>query len=326
MNLATYTDHIIAVDMGGTKFRVAMISRNGAIAAFTSIKTEAYKGVDNIISRLTQAAHRIVNKANVDMKEISGISLAIAGGIDIHRGLVTASPHLPGWRNVPLKSIMEENLGKRVRLVNDANAAALGEYFYGRGKGIKNLIYLTVSTGIGGGIIIDGHLYEGINGVAGEIGHMIIKDGGAKCSCGSNGCFEAMVSGTAMAREAEASIKGHKNTLLKDIYEKNNGQIKAVDIARAARTGDSVAQKIVQNAAYYLGIGLTNIVNIFNPEMIVIGGGLSKMGNLLLGPAREVTKARAFTLAANNVKIVKSNLGDRAGLLGAAALFFIEAG
>jgi glucokinase len=326
LNLATYTDHVIAVDMGGTKLRLAMISRNGAIVAFSSFKTEAYRGVDNVISRLTQAVRGIVDKTQVGMKGISGISLAIAGGIDIYRGLVTASPHLPGWSNVPLRSIIEESLGKRARLVNDANAAALGEYLYGRGKGIINLIYLTVSTGIGGGIIINGHLYEGLNGVAGEIGHMIIKDGGAKCSCGSNGCFEAMVSGTAMVREAEASIKGYEYTSLKDIHKKNNGQITAKDIAQAARTGDRIAQKIVQNAAYYLGVGLTNIVNIFNPEMIVIGGGLSKMGNLLLGPAREVVKARAFTAAANNVKIVKSNLGDRAGLLGAAILFFIEVG
>jgi glucokinase len=308
---------VITIDLGGTKLRTAIISPEGKIIYRSQTKTEAIKGPEHVIKKIMTSIKVAIEKSSSETR-INSIALAIAGALDVNKGLITTSPNLPGWKNVALAGIIEQKFNFKTCLLNDASAAAFGEYFVGAGKGTKNLIFLTISTGIGGGIVINGKLYEGTDGAAGELGHMIIKEGGPKCHCGQNGCLEAMASGYAVVRETNARLEKGEKSSLQQIFRSGKGTISAKDVADAAKTGDRLSCDVIENTiAYNLGIGLANIINIFNPEIIVIGGGLSKMGNMLLRPAARVAKQTALRLPASSTNIVKAKLGDSAGIVGA---------
>ncbi|MDD5312350.1 MAG: ROK family protein [Dehalococcoidia bacterium] len=309
-------DPVIAIDIGGTKFIAAVIEPGGRIISRQYCHTLADEGPARVIQRLVNSVHNIKNKAR--NQNIGRIAVAVAGTIDIRNGVVVESPNLPRWHNVRLGDILFNEFGIPVSLINDANAAALGEYELGKYAGVSNLIYLTVSTGIGGGIIINGNLYEGSSGCAGEIGHMIIDVDGPECKCGKKGCLEAFASGTAIARTAKDLLKRGRKSLLTQMTDGYIDAVTAEHVTRAARQGDIVACEAIRTAAHYLGIGLANVVNIFNPDVIVIGGGVSKMGNMILKPARIYMKKYAFKLPARDVKVIRSRLGTDAGLLGAA--------
>ncbi len=221
-----------------------------------------------------------------------------------------------------LRDIVKEKYRVDTLLINDASAAALGEHHFGAGQGINNLILLTVGTGIGGGIIINDRLYNGPGGSAGEIGHMTIDVNGPRCSCGNVGCLETLASGTAVAKEAMKCINQGERSSLIEIVEGKIEDITAEKVEVAARRGDPLASEVIFKAATYLGVGVANLVNIFNPEMIIIGGGVANMGDLLLNPARQVVNERAFSLPARAVSIVPAQLGNDAGLLGAAVFAF----
>jgi glucokinase len=212
-------------------------------------------------------------------------------------------------------------LGIKTWLINDANAAALGEHHLGVGKGIANLIYVALGTGIGGAIILGGKLYTGAGGSAGEMGHMTIDVNGLRCKCGNIGCWETLASGTAVAREAVLRIRRGESSSLTELVS-NIESITAREVFMAAKNGDYLAQDVINKTATYLGVGLVNLVNIFNPDMVIIGGGVARMGNLLLDPARQVVEKRAFPVAALTVRIVPTQLGGDAGVLGAAIFAF----
>ena len=232
------------------------------------------------------------------------------------------SPNLPGWRDVPLRDMVRERYGVDAFLVNDASAAALGEHRFGAGRGVSHLVLLTLGTGIGGGIIINGEMYGGACGSAGEIGHMVIDVNGPECACGNRGCLEALASGTAVARDAIRRIRqGEKSSLVEMVGGKIE-DITAEKVGAAARNGDSLALDVLAQAANYLGVGMANLVNIFNPEMIVLGGGMAKLGDLLIDPARRVVAEKAFPISAQAVRIVTAQLGDEAGVYGAAVFAF----
>ncbi len=207
-------------------------------------------------------------------------------------------------------------------LLNDANAAALGEHRFGAGRGTNNLIFVTVSTGIGGGIIIDGKLYSGTSGSACEIGHMTIDVNGPKCTCGNTGCLETLASGTAVARDAIGRIRQGEKSTLTEMVKGNLEEITAEKVGIAAQSGDSLSMDVISRAANYLGVGMANIVNIFNPEIIVVGGGMAKLGDFLLDPVRQIVRERAFPISAQAVRIVTAQLGDDAGICGAAVFAF----
>jgi glucokinase len=233
--------------------------------------------------------------------------------------VVTPSPNIPGWVDVPLGDIIHKRFKVDTFLVNDASAAALGEYRFGVGRGVKNLVLFTLGTGIGGGIIADGKLYLGAVGGAAEFGHMTIDANGPRCGCGNTGCLEMLASGTAIAGDAVRHInKGEKSSLL-DMVGGKLEDINAEVIGRVARNGDLLARDVIARAAYYLGIGMVNIVNIFNPEMIVIGGGMAELGDMLIEPGRRMVAERAFSISARLVRIVIAQLGNEAGVYGAAA-------
>ena len=309
---------VLAIDLGGTKIIAALVSINGQILARGYHQTQAAKGPQVVTQRIISSIDRLLSQQSIKLSQIDGISIAAAGAVDERKGLVTASPNLPDFRNIPLRDIIKEKHKVNTFLINDANAAALGEHKFGAGKGVDNLIYVTVSTGIGGGIIIDGRLYPGISGSAGEVGHMTIDDRGPKCTCGNTGCWEQLASGTALAREAVKRIRRGKTSSLTGMVKDKLEDITAEKVSIAAKGGDSLALEVISGVAYYLGVGLANLVNIFNPEMIIIGGGMSKMGELLLKPAREVMLKRAFNLPAGAVSVVLSKLRDDAGVIGAA--------
>lgn len=309
---------ILAIDIGGTKIIAAIISSEGQLMASEYCLTLADEGPQAVINRIFSTIDRLLGLRNIDLSQLHSISIACAGAIDFDRGIVTLSPNLPGWQDIPLRDIVKEKYGVNTFLLNDASAAVLSEHRFGAGRGVNNLIYVTVSTGIGSGIMINGQLYSGASGGAGEIGHTTIDVNGPRCSCGNIGCLEMLASGTAMAREAIRRIKAGERSSLIKITKGKIENITAEEVSLAAQGGDSLALEVILQAATYLGVGLVNLVNVFNPEMIIIGGGMSKMGDLLLNPARQVVKERAYPLLAQAVRIVLAELGDNAEVLGAA--------
>ena len=313
---------VLAVDIGGTKIIVAAILADGKFIFRKYYLTLAEDGPRDVIKRLSTAIKQLITRSESEDIDIVGVGVGIAGIVDQKTGRLTTSPNLPGWRNVAVKDTVSGASGRETYVINDASAAALGELCFGAGRGFSNMLYVTVSTGIGGGIILNGQLYTGTDGCAGEWGHMTIVPEGPKCHCGNFGCLEALASGWAIARDAVTRINAGQDSIIKDIVEGRTDDITAEIVGKAAMGGDRLACNIVDAAANYLGIGLANLVNIFNPELIVVGGGLSKMGNLLLNPARRVIREKAFLLPARTVRIVRAGLGSNAGIVGAAAYVF----
>ena len=287
---------IIGLDLGGTKIAAAAADERGRILSELIVPTEAPKGKKQVIANLERAIETLARSVK---GKLIKIGVGVPGPIDYNQGLVIEPPNLPGWKRVNLKAILTKRFKVPVFIDNDANCAALGEALFGAGKSARNFIYMTVSTGIGGGIIIDRKVYRGANGSAGEFGHMIIDPRGYKCGCGNRGDLEAMASGTSIkTRSGEDAMAIHIR----------------------AQQGDRKAIKVINDTAKYLGIGIANLVNIFNPEMVVIGGGLSNLGEMLLKPTRQEFKKHALKLPAKSVKIVRAKLRDKSGLMGAVAL------
>ncbi|MGD0354940.1 MAG: ROK family protein [Dehalococcoidia bacterium] len=313
---------VVAVDLGGTKYIAAVIGPRGKMLSRVYCPTLSHEGHARIIDRLAASIKEAVKEAGFKLRDMAGMGVAAAGIIDINRGLITEAPNLPKWRNIFLRDLLKDEFKIPVFVLNDASAAALGEHRLGAGRGLDNLIYMTVSTGIGGGMIVNGELYNGTDGSAAEVGHMIIQVDGPLCHCGHYGCLEAMASGTAIARMAEERLRSGWTSIL----SKSRRKITAEDVAAAAKKGDVLACQVIDDAAGYLGIGMAGLVNLFNPQMIVVGGGVSALGERLLRPARKSMKQHAFKLPAGTVRVVRSALGADSGLMGAAIYARRQAG
>ena len=307
---------VLAIDLGGTKILAALVS-NRKVEFRDYSPTCAEEGPEAVVNNIYEAIGRVLVNSGLDLKQLHSIAIAAAGAIDTKRGIVTMSPNLPGWRNVHLTDKIKNKYPVDVFLTNDANAAAVGEHRYGAGRSTKDMLYITVSTGIGGGIIIDNKIYEGASGGAGEIGHMSIDINGPKCNCGNTGCWETLASGTALAREAIKRIERGEKSLLTEMVNGNIDDITAREVGEAAEKDDKLALACINQIAVYFGIGLVSLIDIFNPEAIVIGGGLTNLGDRLFGPAKEIVRERAFPLPAGAAKIVPAQLGDEAGIIGA---------
>ena len=305
------------IDLGGTKITSAILTNNSIMAKDYRL-TLAHDGVSQVISRIIMSIDKLLKETDLNISQLESICIASAGIIDMAKGIVTVSPNLPGWHNIPLSSQIWEHFRVETYLINDASAAALGEYTFGAGKNNKNVIYITVGTGIGGGIIINGDLYLGSSGSAGEIGHMSIREDGPLCYCGNRGCLETLASGTAIARETIKLIKEGRKTTLNKMVDNKIQSITAKEVSKAAQEGDALAKKVVYKAANYLGIGIASVINIFNPDIIIIGGSVSKMGGLLFEPVKQQVFKQAFRLPAQIADIKPSKLGDDVSLIGAA--------
>ena len=290
---------IIGVDLGGTKILTALADSKGHIISTARIDTLASLGQNQVINNILRSINTVCKQAKVPLSRVSRIGIGAPGPI-LGRAIIVSPPNLPGWLNVNIKSMLQKKLNKQIYIENDANAAALGELLFGAGKGFRNLVYMTISTGIGGGIIIKGKVYTGALGTAGEIGHMVIEPKGPKCGCGNRGCLEALASGPAIARMA-----GTKNALEAEI---------------AARKGNKKAQKAINTAAKYIGIGIANINNMLNPDIFVIGGGVSNMGSLLLDPVKAWARKYSMEASRKSLIIVPAKLKNNAGVMGAIAI------
>jgi glucokinase len=314
----------LGIDLGGTKILTAVTDSQGKVLSRDHSITPATKGHEAVIQSILDSAHAALEQAGVTISEISVVGIGAPGISNPEAGILFTSPNLPGWRNVLLRDIIQNKLGKKAFLINDANAAALGEFYFGAAKGARNFIYITLSTGIGGGIVIDGKIYTGAIGTAGEVGHMTIDDDGPICNCGNKGCWETLASGTALAREAKHRIKEGVRTSILKYADGDIEKVTAQVIHSAAQQGDSLAKELIARTGYYVGVGLANLINIFNPELIVIGGGLSNIGDMLFRPAFKTAEERAYKEAFQAVRFTPAELGRNSGVVGAAAFAFQE--
>lgn len=310
----------LAVDIGGTRTRAALINRDGQILARASVATEPQQGVDAGLARMAAAMRQVIGQTRPE--QIAGIGLGSAGLIDSHRGILYSPANLPGWHNVPLRDYVQHAFALPALIGNDANLAALGEHRFGAGRGCDDMIYMTISTGIGGGVICGGKLFNGGSGFAGEVGHHTIDANGPLCNCGNIGCLEMLASGTGMARAAHAALAAGEPSLILDLAGGDPAAITAETIARAAAQGDALAQRIIEQTGVYVGVGVINLLHLFDTNLFVLGGGVSNIGEPLFGAIRRTVSARSFTIKRKNVPIVAAALGDDVGLLGAAALVF----
>ena len=310
----------VGVDLGGTKILTGLITEAGELIAQDYRKTKAKRGQAAVIERLIESVLRLMQDAGLQAVDVQAVGIGAPGPVESQAGVVVSPPNLPGWERVPLQEIVEEALGIPTLLENDANAAALGEYCFGAGRGSSHMIYITVSTGIGGGFVLDGRLYGGACGAAAEVGHMTILPHGPHCNCGNRGCLEAVASGTAIARQGRELVQRGVPTLIAELAAQHPDGVGAKLVAEAARSGDPVAIEIIREAMSYLGVGVANLVNLLNPELVVIGGSLTKMGETLFDPVRRAVSQRAFLVASECVRIVPAELGDQVGVIGAAAV------
>ncbi|MDA1096857.1 MAG: ROK family protein, partial [Chloroflexi bacterium] len=305
---------LVGIDIGGTRTRamVAMSPRGQMLRR--SIATP--NGGSPI--PLVEAVVELVREVALEYGGVPvAAGIASAGTVDTREGVVLESPNLPNLLEVPLARMISEGLGVPATLENDATAAALAEYRMGAGRGTRDLVYITVSTGIGGGIITNGALYRGALGGAGEFGHMVVEPNArVRCACGRTGCWETLASGTAVTREAKARLRDGRISSLRDWGSGSIEALSARDIFEAARGGDDLSQEVIARAAHYFGVGLANVLNALNPERIVIGGGLSKDWDEFVEPAARIAREQAFPLHASRVEIVPSALGDDNGLRG----------
>lgn len=304
------------IDLGGTKILTAVATDDGAWLAYDRRPTEADLGRDEVVAHIIASLRASISSAGGT--PVKAIGIGAAGPIDFERGVIVSAPNLIGWKDVPLGALISMALGCPAVLENDANAAALGEWTYGAGRGARNMVYVTISTGIGGGLILDGRLYRGATGGAGELGHTLIDEHGPRCGCGARGCVEAMASGPAIATMAEELVRNGGSSVLSEAAA--HGALTSEAVARAAAEGDEGAHRVIVRAGHYLGLAMTVWANLFDPDVIVVGGGVSQIGATLLDPAVKVLRSRAIGTVAKHVRIVPGELGDKAVCAGVLAL------
>lgn len=306
----------VGADIGGTAIKVGICNENGDLLQTYEGPTETERGTDAILDNIAKYVRQVVSESPYSWEQVAGVGVGIAGFIDFAKGFIKFSPNLP-LTNVPLKDHLEAALGKPVRVNNDANVAALGEAWGGAGRGVPSVVCYTLGTGVGGGIVVEGRLIEGCSGMGGELGHMaIVPDLEAiQCGCGKMGCLETVSSATGIVRMAKDAVERGDRTPLSLIET-----ITAKDVIDAAKGGDEVSQRIVSRAAYYIGKSMAAVAVIVNPKRFIIGGGVSKAGEFLFAQVRESFQKHAQEKAQEGVDIVAAELGNNAGVVGAAGL------
>ncbi|AAO34878.1 ROK family protein [Clostridium tetani] len=310
--------YVVGIDLGGTTISGGVLDYEGNIVFRHTIDTKSELGEKIVLERIIKVIDYVIKKSKIPKNNIKAIGIGSPGPLDIEKGIIITSPNLP-FKNFNIVNPIKNHFKISVYLDNDANAAAVGEYKFGSGKGSRNMIFITVSTGIGGGAILNGNIYRGSSSNALEIGHMTLKEDGAICNCGNFGCAEALASGTAIAKKARMELNRGKESSLKKLKK-----ISAYNVFQEAKNGDKLAQEIVDEALEYLGICVSNIIITFDPDTIVIGGGVSKAGDIIFNKINQVVKERCFEAMWKNTKIIKALLLEDAGIIGAASLAIFE--
>jgi glucokinase len=316
---------IVGVDLGGTNIVVGLLPMaGGEVLGLRSMSTESHRGakfvVDRIIDLVQACIDDVLREHGGSRSDIAGVGIGSPGPLDRAAGIVINTPNL-GWRNFPLRDLVANGVDLPATLDNDANCATYGEWWLGAGRDVDTLVGLTLGTGIGGGIVLGGEIYHGVSDVAGEIGHMTIDSTGRKCKCGNYGCLEAYASGPAIALRAVEGIEAGVETSLIELSGGQLESITAATVYEAVVQGDAYATEVMKDTAKFLGAGIANIINILNPAMVVIAGGVTRAGDHLFAPLRAEVRRRAFRSAEERCRIVSADLPGTAGVVGAAAVF-----
>ena len=305
---------VAGIDIGGTKIALAVATPDGRIIEGARFPTRVEQGPRAILERVFSEIERMRERTGA---RLAAIGIGCGGPLDRQRGLILSPPNLPGWDEFPIVALLEERFGVKALLDNDANAAALGEHRHGAGRGLKHLVYITISTGIGGGVIVRGKLVHGVHDGAGEVGHMTVLPEGPLCGCGARGCLEALCSGPSIARRARERLAGGASSSLSSLSQR---EVTAQAVAEAARAGDALASEVWNETIRHLSVGVGNIFNALAPEAVVIGGGVSTAGEQLFEPLREHVRARVRMLPPEKINILQAALGGDSGIHGAVIL------
>ncbi|MGH2447141.1 MAG: ROK family protein, partial [Chloroflexota bacterium] len=300
-------DRAAVVDLGGTWVRAALVGEDGKLLGRVAERTDHSKGPAGVIDQIVGCVRLAVGKAELPVQYLSQAVVSAPGPINSRTGIAYGPPNMLGWTTVPVKEMVEARLAVPVQVINDANVAALGELRFGAGKGARDLVYITISTGIGAGVVIGGKILEGVTGMAGELGHATIDRGGPVCKCGNVGCLETIASGTSIVRRYLEAVPSSTVSSVPGVVE-------------AATGGDEIAESIMDDAMEAIGVGVVNAIQIFNPEAVILGGGVTKLGERLFGTVQRVVAERAFPVSRSAVRILPAALGDDVGLMGGAAI------
>ncbi len=303
---------VAGIDIGGTKIAVALETTDGERVASRRLPTEVALGPEKILENVSSAIEEMLDESET---KLSAVGIGCPGPIDVERGLALSPTNLPDWIDFPLVEKFENRFGVPITFDNDANAAALGEYFYGAGKGFGEIFYVTISTGIGGALVCGGQLRHGVGGNAGEVGHTIVKPDGRRCLCGAHGCLETIASGLSIARRMKEKLAGNNGGNIE-----NFPQITAETVVEAVKNNEKAALEIWDETIKYLAVGIGNAITLTAPEAVVIGGGVSTAGELLLEPLRRELAKNVMMLPVEKVKILRASLGGESGLCGALYL------
>ncbi|HEX7120905.1 MAG TPA: ROK family glucokinase [Gemmatimonadaceae bacterium] len=317
--------YLVGVDLGGTNIVAGALPEDGSdVIALRSEPTRADQGAEAVIDRIVRIIDTVIAETiaqtGARRDQFVGIGVGAPGPLDRKRGIVVTTPNL-GWTNYPLRDVIADRTGIPVRIDNDANCATLGEWWLGAARGADNVVGMTIGTGIGGGLILNGRLYHGASDVAGEIGHTTIDVTGRRCKCGNYGCLEAYASGPSIAERAREAVASLDDSLLVKMVDGQLERLTAAIVYEAAKRGDETALDVVRETARFLGAGVANLLNIFNPDVVVIAGGVTQAGDPLFEPLRREVRKRAFRPAVEAVRIVPGELPGSAGVVGAVAAY-----
>ena len=309
----------IGIDLGGTNIAVGLVDEKGKILHKESVPTGASRHYSEIIRDMAQLAIKVVKDAGVDMADIKSVGIGSPGSCDDENGILIYANNI-NFYNVPMRAEMQKYIDKPIHINNDANVAALAEYYH-LGGNMSCFVAVTLGTGVGGGVIIDGKIFSGFNGAGAELGHMIIQDGGQYCTCGRYGCWEAYASATALIRQTRQELAVCQDSLMYKEVEGNLDKVSGKTAFSCARKGDASAKKVVDQYIHYVAVGIADLINIFQPQVLVIGGGVCKEGDYLLDPIKEYVKHNSYNkegIPAPQLRIAE--LGNDAGIIGAAFL------
>jgi len=316
--------YIVGVDLARSGIHAILTDLNARILNRVSADSSLSHPIEVTLEHLLDILSQLIQGSQVEQDKIMGIGIGSPGPLSSSKGLLISPPNFKGWKNVPLKQIVEERFDIPTYVDNDANACALAEKWFGGGQSYDNFVYVAVGTGVGAGVIIDGNLYRGADDIAGELGHTTVDINGPRCDCGNYGCLELYTSGPAIvAKAGQALAYGHPSMIL-DLAD---GQLDTVTLSmviEAGQQGDKLAQEILKETGRYLGVGIVNVINLFNPEAVFIGREVSLAGDLLIDPVREMVAKRAFSVAAERVKILPAKLKENAPVIGATTLVLRE--
>lgn len=313
---------VAGIDVGGTSISVGFVhTETGQMQGFSVEPTHAEEGGEGVTTRIVDQVRRAASDAGLDLAgDVAGVGIGCPGPLDRTSGIVLTTPNL-GWTDFPVRDLIAGPLALPAVLDNDANCAAFGEWWMGAGRGSHSLVALTVGTGVGGAIVVNGRVWHGASDAAGEIGHMTINYGGRRCKCGNYGCLEAYASGPNIAARAREGLEAGEISALTEIIGGDLDSLTAAHVSEAVLAGDPFSTQVLQETARYLGVGLANLINLVNPEIVVVFGGVTAAGVHLLDPLRNEVRRRAFLPAVSACKIVPAQRTDDAGVLGAAGIF-----